>query len=413
MRRRRSLGRPFGWLWAAYAVSSYGTGFGFGAMAIIAIRVLHAGPGEVSLLASVGLAAGAMVAIPLGPWVEFRRKRPVMITMDLIRFGAQLTVPIAYLLGWLTFAQLLVVAVVVAGAKIAFQAAGGAHLRALVKPDDLLVANARFESTTWSSLVVGPPLGGAAIGFFGAVASVSADAISYLLSALGIGLIGTPEPAPPKPDGPRPRLRDLPDSWRYILTHPGLRGVFLHRLVLNSMIMCAEPLLSVLMLRQLHFAPWEYGLAFAAPCIGGLIGSRLSRRLVARLGQRRVMLASGALTAGWPIGLAFIPSGPAGLALVMVLQFGLVTSIGVFSPVAATYRLQQTATDRVARTLSAWSVSTTAMTAAMTALWGLVAGLIGLRPAIAAAGVIALPAPLLLTRPAWKRRTSDTVAATT
>ena len=415
MRRRRSLGRPFGWLWAAYAVSSYGTGFGFGAMSIIAIRVLHAGPGQVSLLASVGLAAGAMLAIPLGPWVEFRAKRPVMIAMDLIRFGAQLSVPIAYLLGWLTFAQLLVVAVVVAGAKIAFQAASGAHLKALVKPDDLLVANARFESTTWSSLVIGPPLGGAAIGFFGAVASLTADAVSYLLSALGIRLIGTPESAPPQPNGPRPRLRDLPDSWRYILTHTGLRGVFLHRLVLNSMIMCTEPLLSVLMLRQLHFPPWEYGLAFAAPCIGGLIGSRLSRRLVARLGQRRVMVASGALTVGWPIGLAFIPSGPAGLALVMVLQFGLVTSIGIFSPVAATYRLQQTASERIARTLSAWSVSTTAMTAAMTALWGLLAGLIGLRPAIAAAGILALPAPLLLPRRrrAPARDGVDAVAATT
>ncbi len=110
------------------------------------------GQGQVSLLAALGLAAGALLAIPLGPWVEFRRKRPVMIAMDLVRFAAQITVPVAYVLGWLTFVQLLLVTVVVAGAKIAFQAAGGAHLKALVEPDDLLVANARFESTTWSSL---------------------------------------------------------------------------------------------------------------------------------------------------------------------------------------------------------------------------------------------------------------------
>ena len=44
---RRSLGRQFGWLWAAYAVSAYGTGFGFGAFPLIAILVLHAGPAEV------------------------------------------------------------------------------------------------------------------------------------------------------------------------------------------------------------------------------------------------------------------------------------------------------------------------------------------------------------------------------
>lgn len=408
MRRRRSLGRPFGWLWIAYTVSSYGTGFGFGAMSIIAIRVLHAGPGQVSLLAAIGLAAGALLAVPLGPWVEFRRKRRVMIAMDIVRFAAQITVPVAYLLGWLTFVQLLLVTVIVAGAKIAFQAASGAHLKTLVKPDELLTANARFESTTWSSLVVGPPLGGAAIGLFGAVASITADAVSYLLSALGIGMIGTPEPPPPRPVGPRQSLRELPDSWRYILNHSGLRGVFFHRLFMNSLILCTEPLLAVLMLRRLQFHPWQYGLAFAAPCIGGLFGSRLSQRLVRRYGQAGVMLAFGTLSVGWPIGLAFIPGGTGGLLLVMALQLGLVTSIGVFNPVMATYRLEQTAPERIARTLAAWSVSTSAVTAALTVVWGLLAGVIGLRPAIAAAGILALATPMLLPRHA---RTGEPTAA--
>jgi hypothetical protein len=393
------LGRPFRWLWAAYAISAYGSGFGFGAMSIIAIRVLHAGPGQVALLASIGLAAGAMLAIPLGPWVEFRRKRPVMIAMDLVRFGAQLTVPIAYLLGRLTFVQLLLVAAIVAGAKIAFQAASGAHLKALVEPDDLLVANGRFESTTYSALVVGPPLGGAAIGLFGAAASVTVDALSYLLSALGIRMIGGEEPRPPQPERPRPTFRDLPDSWRYILTHPGLRGLFFNQLMVASLIMCAEPALSVLMLAHLHFEPWQYGLAFAAPCAGGLIGARLSRPLVARFGQRRVLLVSGALRVGWPIGLAFIPAGTPGLLLVVGLQLGLMISIGVFTPVMATHRLEQTAPERIARTLSAWSVSSSATIAVMTALWGLLAELIGLRGAIAAAGLLALPSPLLLRTP--------------
>src|SRR6185437_2519500 len=88
---RRSLGRQFGWLWAAYAVSAYGKGIGFGAFPLIAIRVLHSGPVEVSALSAAGLAVGAVVAVPLGPWVEFRRKRPVMMAMDLTRFAALMT----------------------------------------------------------------------------------------------------------------------------------------------------------------------------------------------------------------------------------------------------------------------------------------------------------------------------------
>lgn len=372
-------------------------------MAIVAIRVLHAGPSRVSLLASAGLAVGALLAVPLGPWVEFRRKRPVMITMDLIRFGAQLTVPIAYLLGWLTFIQLLLVAVVVAAGKIAFQSASGAHLKSLVKPEDLLTANGRFESTMWSSMVIGPPLGGAGIGFFGPVASLTADAISYLLSAFGIRMISTPEPMPPEADGPRTRFRDLPAGWGYILHHNKLRGLFFNHMMVGSLLMCTEPLLSVLLLSRLHYPPWQYGLAFAVPCAGGLIGSRLSRPLVARFGQQPVMLAAGTLRIGWPIGMAFIPPGLLGLLLVMALQFGLILSIGIFNPVFATYRLEKIAPDRLARTLSAWSVSSSATIACMTGLWGLVAELIGVRGAIFAAGMLALPSPLLLPRSATTR----------
>jgi MFS family permease len=145
---KRSLGRQFQWLWAAYAASTFGTGLGFGAFPLIAILVLHSGPTAVSALSAAGLAVGAVVSLPLGPWVEFRRKQPVMITMDLIRFAALISVPAAFALGWLSFVQLLVVSVIVAAANIAFTAASGAYLKALVRPDDLIVANARFESTT-------------------------------------------------------------------------------------------------------------------------------------------------------------------------------------------------------------------------------------------------------------------------
>jgi hypothetical protein len=58
-------------------------------------------------------------------WVEFRRKQPVMVAMDLARFAALLRVPVAFALGWLSFGQLLVVSVITAAADIAFKAASG------------------------------------------------------------------------------------------------------------------------------------------------------------------------------------------------------------------------------------------------------------------------------------------------
>jgi MFS family permease len=350
------------------------------------------------VLAAAGLAVGALVAVPLGPWVEFRRKRPVMVAMDLIRFTALLTVPAAYALGWLTFAQLVVVSVVVAAADIAFRAASGAYLKSVVGPADLLVANTRFESTMWTATVLGPPLGGAAIGMFGPVTTMVIDAVSYLLSALGIRAIGGREPRPAPTGTARLRVGDLLDGWRYILSHPTLRPLFFNTVLVNGLILATAPLLAVLMLGHLGFAPWQYGLAFGLPCIGGLIGARLARPLVARFGQHRVMLTAGVLRACWSVALAFVRPGLAGLLLVIATEFGLITCVGVFNPVYATYRLQQTGTDRVARTLSAWSVSSNATVAALTALWGVLAGVTGTRAAIAIAGLLILATPLLLPR---------------
>ncbi|MEV5376020.1 MFS transporter [Streptomyces nondiastaticus] len=387
-------------MWAAYAVSSYGTWLGFGAFPLIAILVLHAGPTQVAALAAAGRAVGAVAAVPLGPWVEFRRKRPVMIAMDLIRFTALMSVPAAYALGLLSFTQLLVVSVTVAAANIAFNAAGGAYLKALLPPEDLLIANGRLESTTWTSTMIGPPLGGAAISMFGPMTTIAADAVSYLLSALGIRAIGGTEPHPARTEAPRRRLRagDLLEGWRHILAHPTLRPLFFNTIIVNGLIMASEPLLAVLLLGHLGFTPWQYGLAFAVPCIGGLVGSRLARRLAPRFGQHKVILSAGALRACWSVGLAFVQPGVPGIVLIIAVQLGLVTCCGLFNPVLATYRLDHTDPGKVARTLSAWSVSSSAAIAALTALWGLLAALTSPRTAIAVAGVVLLATPLLLPR---------------
>lgn len=394
----RALGRRFEWLWAAYAVSAYGTALGFGAFPLIAVIVLDSGPAEVAALAAAGRVVGAVVAVPLGPWVEFRRKRPVMVAMDLTRFAALMSIPVAFAFGRLGFAQLLVVAIVVAAADIAFRAASGAFLRSLVPPEDLLIANGRFESTTWTATAVGPPLGGAAIGLLGPVTTVVANAVSYLLSALGLRAVGGTEPRPVRTGPPRMRAGDLVEGWRHILADPTLRPLFLNTIVFNGLIMASEPLLAVLLLGRFGFAPWQYGLVFAAPCVGGLVGARMTPHLVARFGRHKVLRTAGVLRACWPLGLAFVVPGVPGMVLIIVVQLGLVTCCGVFNPVSATYRLEHIAPDRIARTLTAWSISTSTAIAALTAAWGLLAVVTGLRTAIAAAGVLVLATPLLLPR---------------
>ncbi len=399
MAARRSLGRQFGWLWAAYAVSAFGTGLGFGAFPLIAILVLHSGPTAVSALAAAGLAVGAAVAVPLGPWVEFRRKRPVMMAMDLTRFAALMSVPAAFALGWLSFAQLLVVSVIVAAANIAFKAASGAYLKALVRPEDLIVANGRFESTTWTATALGPPLGGVAIGLFGPVTTVVADAVSYLLSAAGIRAIGGSEPHPARTDAPRLRAGDLLEGWRYILTHPALRPLFFNTILVNGLIMATAPLIAVLMLGRSRVRTMA-----VRPCLRSALYRRPDRLTAGAAVRRAVRTAQGhadrrrvarVLAARLGLHSAPVPSGsssssPSSLALSPAWACS--------TRCSSAYRLEQTGMDRVARTLSAWSITSNATIAALTALWGLLASLTSPRMAVAIAGVLLLATPLLLPR---------------
>nr|WP_236647114.1 MFS transporter [Micromonospora acroterricola] len=319
-----------------------------------------------------------------------------MIAMDLVRFLAMASVPIAYLLGLLSYGHLLVVSVICATAGIAFTAASGAYLKHLVAKDHLLVANARFEGTSWVATAAGPPIGGALIGLLGPVTTVAADAFSYLLSALGVFRIRGGDVAAPRDPATRARASDLLHGWRFILHDSVLRRLFLNSVTVSALIMATSPLLAVLLLDEYHFPAWQYGLAFGIPALGGFAGARLSARLVARHGLHRVMIVSGWLRSIFPLGLAFTQPGIPGLLTVIIVEGLLVTCMGVFNPINATERLHRTPADHAARVLTAWSVSSKLAQAVLMGIWGILATLTSPLAAITISGILLLATPLLL-----------------
>jgi hypothetical protein len=77
--------------------------------------------------------------------------------------------------------------------------------------------------------------------------------------------------------------------------------------------------------------------------------------------------------------------------------------MSLYNPVLATYRLEHTPRDRIARTLSAWSIGSSTSIAIFTALGGLLANVTSPRTAITAAGLAILASPLLLPRQAERQ----------
>lgn len=70
--------------------------------------------------------------------------------------------------------------------------------------------------------------------------------------------------------------------------------------------------------------------------------------------------------------------------------------MGIFNPISATERLQRTPTDHTARVLTAWSVSSKLVQAALVAAGGLLATVTSPLTAITVSGILLLATPLLL-----------------
>ncbi|MFE9768715.1 MFS transporter [Streptomyces sp. NPDC005808] len=406
MVRRSTLGRDFRRLWSAYAVSAAGSAVGMGALPLIALLALDSSAFQVSVLAALSAVASGVIALPLGACIEHQYKRPVMITADLVRCAVLASVPVAMALDRLTFTQLCVVGVLQTAASVAHDAASGAHLKALVLPEHRLRANSLFETTNWITVSAGPPVGGLLIGALGAAATLVVDALSFLGSALGIRRIGQPEPTPPKRSAISHLGRDIAAGWQYLLRHPGLRPLFFNALLFGGSIMMTSPLMAVLMLDDLGLAPWQYGLALGLPCLGGVLGSRLTPLLTRRFGQRRILLLSGVARTLWTVLLPLAPSGALGVCVIVAADFGLLFSAGVFGPSFTTYRMAATPDVLMSRVGTSWSVGSKACQAVFMIAGGLIAAAAGVRGALFIAGLLCVASALLLP---WRKAGISTV----
>ncbi|MBF6171895.1 MFS transporter [Nocardia blacklockiae] len=393
------LSADFYRLWGSFTVGEVGSALGAGALPLVAILVVHASDLQVSLMAAMAGIAGAAAALPMGSLIEFRRKRAVMVRADLVSFAVLASVPLAAWAGALTYAQLCVVAAAQTLCAIVFNAANKAYVKAVVPESQRVRANSRFESTVWTVSSVGTPIGGVLISLFGATVTVVIDAVSYLLSALGIRGIGTVEPPPPHKRAEHHWVREIRSGWSYIFGQPTLVRLFWNGMLFGGALLSTTPLVALLLLRELRFSPWQYGLALGLPCVGGLLGSLCAARLAARFGHRAVLLGFGTLRTCW-LGLLLL-AGPntLGLVVVMLAETLLSFCAGVFNPIFATYRMNCTADDHMARVGTAWSISAKCVQPAFIALGGVVAGVTSTRVAIGFAAAALLLSSALLP---WK-----------
>lgn len=288
--RTRSLWRhrDFGHLWAAETVSQVGTQVTLLALPLLAVTVLAATPFQMGVLTSLETLAFLVVGLPAGAWVDRWRRKRVLVTGDLIRAVAIGSIPVAHLLGALTLEQLYVVALVAGTATVFFDVGYQSYLPSLVGRTQIVDGNSKLEASRAVAQVAGPGITGVLVRALGAPALIAVDAISFLLSALFIGRIRTPDTVPDRADR-RPLRTEIAEGLSFVVRHPLLRRMVACTGLANLAGSFTGALLVLYAIRELGLSESVVGLVFSAGAVGGIVGAVTAARIARAVGEGRTI----------------------------------------------------------------------------------------------------------------------------
>ncbi|MFJ9844100.1 ATP-binding protein, partial [Kitasatospora sp. NPDC101155] len=189
-----------------------------------------------------------------------------------------------------------------------------------------VVAALKLHASTLqvAGLVVAGRLPPLLVALLGGGRAIAADSLSYLLSAVLLMRITTPEPARTEPKQSTSMLADIRAGLADTLRTPLVRAAVLSDCVNASVMAACAALWSLFLLRTLGWPPTVLGLVMGAGGIGGVIGGITDRRLAARFG--RVIVTALAMSPVCQLPLLLARPGVTGR---IALLFALVSALGL------------------------------------------------------------------------------------
>ncbi|MEV6801436.1 MFS transporter [Micromonospora rifamycinica] len=276
--------RDFRWLWGGQSVSLVGDQVLMLALPLAATQALGASAFDVGLLAAAVKLPYLLIGLPAGVWVARMGLRRSMIGADGIRALAVLSVPLAGFAGVLSFAHLVVAALVTGVCSVFFQIAYQSYAPLLIADSDRLhAANTRLTFSESMALLLGPGLAGLVVGLTGAVRAMLADSVTFLVSMVTLLLIR--HRAVPVPVVDRgPVWQEVGAGIRFVLQQPLLRLIMASGLVYNLGIAMYMAMVAIFAVDHLHLSPVVFGLAVGLGGAGFPVGTLLARWLTRRFG---------------------------------------------------------------------------------------------------------------------------------
>ena len=296
--------RGFLRLWIAQMISNAGTQIANVALPLTAILVLGATPTQIGLLGIASYLPNLLFGLLAGVWVYRARRRPILVGADIGRALLLGSIPVAALLGHLTFLHLYIVAFAAGILTLFFTIASLAVLPSLVARHRLVEANSKLAISDSVLMIAGPGAAGGLIQLTSAPKAIIADAVSYLLSGLSLGSIGASEPAP-RTSHERPSIwREIGECVRALLGTPLLRALATSSCVGFCALAMQNTVLLLFLVRQLGLTPTVIGFVLACNGIGSLLGAGGAGWTAHRIGTGPAVVLGTLL---WAIGSAVVP----------------------------------------------------------------------------------------------------------
>lgn len=293
--RRLWRERPFLLFLGGGAISTLGNHF----LAVAVSWALYVRTGSSLQVAGVSVAFQipyVLVGPAAGVFADRWDRRRTMLVCDGIR---ALIVTLLALATWqwgLSFGLALVSVLLLETVGQFFGPSRRAFLPQIVDTDDLVDANGILTGTRQAIGLGGGALAGVVVSAFGAVVALLIDAFSFLMSALSLLLLRSPEKPeeplaadPSSVSTPIPRGRwqrfwaEMHEGARVVVQQPILRTLLLFTIVVNAAYAMIEPILPAYVFHQLRAGAWALGgiesLQFAGALAGGVMAGTLTKRL--------------------------------------------------------------------------------------------------------------------------------------
>jgi MFS family permease len=304
MPHRPSLWRQgdFMKLWTGQTISQFGDEITGLAIPLLATLILHAGPLEFGILGVVRFLPWILFTLPAGVWVDRMRRRPILIGADLARAVLLISIPIAFVGGWLTMIQVYIVAFFAGTFEVFFDVAYQSYLPSIVERDELVEGNSKLELSRAASQVAGPTVAGFLIQAIQAPFAILFDAASYLAAAVFVGIIRREEVGPEPHD---PATGERPTMWQearagvgYVFSNRYLRSIAACTGTANLFSNMSGAVLILYLVNEdaLNLTPGRIGIIFALGNLGVILGALSGGRLAKRLGIGPTIIISAAVS---------------------------------------------------------------------------------------------------------------------